>query len=138
MLQNLSVAAGPGIRYTLFKCKVGAVQKNGSISLMRLIKKALRPIYKAFVEKPLWWFLSRVKAYFLAEIGPQIAAIEERTRVTDAHNTAQWNALEQLLLAMYRQPEVRPESSRVNVSPTEKAIATAVGQGRTNERNDLR
>jgi hypothetical protein len=77
----------------------------------------LRPIYKAFFERPLWWFLGKVKAFFLAEIGPQIestesrlAAIEERLRSMEANNAAQWDALEQLLLALFRQPEVRIES----------------------------
>jgi len=77
----------------------------------------LRPIYKAFFERPLWWFLARVKAYFLAEIGPQLesnesrlAAVEERLKSAEANNAAQWSALEQLLLALFRQPEVRIES----------------------------
>jgi hypothetical protein len=92
---------------------------------MRLVKKLLRPVYRALVERPLWWFLAKVKAFFLAEIGPQVeqtgqrlAAIEERLRAIDANNAAQWNALEQLLLALYRQPEAhgvaegRPAAAR--------------------------
>src|SRR5882724_2149203 len=85
----------------------------------------LRPIYRTFFERLVWWFLARVKAFFLAEIGPQLerierrlqseeadrqqrwAAIEERMRSAEASNAAQWDALEQLLLAMFRQPELR-------------------------------
>jgi hypothetical protein len=81
---------------------------------MSLVKRALRPFYRLLVERPLWWFLSRVKAYFLAEVGVQIeqtgqrlAAIEERLRAMEANNAAQWDGLEQLLLAMFRQPEAR-------------------------------
>lgn len=81
----------------------------------------LRPIYKGFFERPLWWFLARVKAFFLAEIGPQLAstehrlaAIEERLQSAEANNAAQWNALEQLVLALFRQPEVRIESDGRN------------------------
>jgi hypothetical protein len=73
----------------------------------------LRPIYKGFFERPLWWFLAKVKAFFLAEIGPQLegtgrrlAAIEERLQSAEASNAAQWDALEQLLLALFHQPEI--------------------------------
>ena len=83
------------------------------MQVMRLVRKVLgailRPIYKAFFERPLWWFLAKVKAYFLAEIGPQLTAIDERLRSTEANNAAQWDALEQLLLALFRQPEVHIE-----------------------------
>lgn len=83
----------------------------------------VRPIYRAFFEKPLWWFLSRVKAYFFAEVGVQLGnierflgqdresqrwmAVEERLRTLEANNAAQWAALEQLLLALFRQAELR-------------------------------
>jgi len=84
---------------------------------MRLVKRALRPCYRVLVERPLWWFLSRVKAYFLAEVGVQIeqtgqrlAAIEERLWAMETSNAAQWDALEQLLLAMFRQPEARVDN----------------------------
>jgi len=91
---------------------------------MRLIKRGLRPIYRSFVERPLWWFLAKVKAFFLAEIGVQIqnteqrvAAMEERLRQIDVNNAAQWDALEQLLLALFRQPESRLDADREAVPP---------------------
>ena len=36
-----------------------------------------------------------------------IAAMEERFRHLEATNAAQWDAIEQLLLALYRQPDAR-------------------------------
>ena len=58
--------------------------------------------------------------YFLAEIGPRIesaegrlVAIEERLRSTEANNAAQWGALEHLLLALFRQPEVHIETGEL-------------------------
>ncbi len=96
---------------------------------MAIAKKLLRPFYKKLVEKPLWWFLARVKAYVLAEIGPQLestghrlAVIEARLNAIDHNNVAQWSALEQLLLALYRQPEESFERER----------------GLANEWNDIR
>ena len=54
---------------------------------MRLVRKVLgamlRPFYKVFFERPLWWFLARVKAFFLAEIGPQMQSAGERLRVIE-------------------------------------------------------
>jgi hypothetical protein len=88
---------------------------------MGLIKRAavafVRPFYKALVERPLWWFLSRVKAFFFTETMDRLAAIETKLggfenlpRYQDhfnhieASNAAQWDALEQLLLAVLSQP----------------------------------
>lgn len=66
-----------------------------------------------------------MKAFLLAETGAQIseclrrlerieseqrqrlATIEERLRAAEASNAAQWDGIEQLLLAMFRQPESR-------------------------------
>ena len=82
----------------------------------------VRPLYRTFFERPLWWFLARVKTFFFAEVGVQLAnierrlaedhhaqrlaTIEERLRMLEANNAAQWDALEQLLLALFRQSEV--------------------------------
>jgi len=84
---------------------------------MRLVKRVLRPFYRLLVERPLWWFLSRVKTYFLTEVegqlqqtGQRLTAIEERLRAMEANNAAQWDGLEQLLLAMFRQPEARVDN----------------------------
>lgn len=85
-----------------------------------------RPIYRTFIERLLWWFLARVKIFFLADIAAQVdnierrlredhqqrwAAIEERLRGAEASNAAQWGAMEQLLLALFRQSELRPLDS---------------------------
>jgi hypothetical protein len=116
---------------------------------MRLVRKVLgailRPIYKAFFERPLWWFLARVKAYFLAEIGPQIEAreqrlivIEERLRSMEANNAAQWNALEELLLALFRQPDVQVESDARYGAQRDDLIASAAGRDQIHEQNNLR
>ena len=88
---------------------------------MGLIKRAavafVRPFYKALVERPLWWFLSRVKAFFFAETMDRLTAIEMKLgglgnspryenhfNHIEASNAAQWDALEQLLLAVLSQP----------------------------------
>jgi hypothetical protein len=103
---------------------------------MQLIKRSLRPIYRSFVERPLWWFLAKVKTFFLAEIGVQISQIDERVRRIEANNAAQWDALEQLLLAMLRQPEVRLDSNGETVVRQNQLMVAE--QGRTYERNDIR
>ena len=96
----------------------------------------IRPIYRALFERPLWWFLSKVKDYFFAETNLQLESIERRLAQLEGRptagkdeeqwsslhsrlrsleasgvaqqgsNAAQWDAIEQLLLAMFRQPEV--------------------------------
>ena len=85
--------------------------------LKRGIVAISRPVYKRVFEARLWWFLSKVKAYFFLEVGQQLADIgtqlhalehrqaqvEERLKTIEANNAAQWDALEQLLLAMFRQ-----------------------------------
>ena len=102
--------------------------------LKRAVRSILRPIYRLLIERPLWWFLGRVKAFFLAEIGVQItatehrvAAMEERLRAMDANNMAQWSALEQLLLALFRQPEVRIDSNDKNCEASDRLTSNAAG-----------
>jgi hypothetical protein len=104
------------------------------VPVMQLVKTVFRPVYRLFVERPLWWFLARVKAFFLAEIDLHIqqterrlADMEERARKAEENNAAQWDAIEQLLLAMFRQP------GRNADRPTQANEASAV-----NERNNLR
>jgi hypothetical protein len=84
----------------------------------RLLLFIFRPLYRSFVERPIWWFLAKVKVFFFAEVGPQLESIgrqleDQRQRLTHMErqiqaiedgNIAQWDALEQLLLALYRQP----------------------------------
>jgi hypothetical protein len=116
---------------------------------MRLVRKVLgailRPIYKGFFERPLWWFLARVKAFFLAEIGPRIegnehrlAVIEERLRSTEANNAAQWNALEQLLLGLFRQPIEGSGSCDKCGAQQNDLIGSLAGQDQIHERHNLR
>ena len=115
---------------------------------MRTVRKVLglilRPIYKGLFERPLWWFLARVKVFFLAEIGPQLestghrlAAIEERLRSAEANNAAQWNALEQLLLALFRQPTEHLDSD-VRIGAEQEFLTAGARQDRANERNNIR
>lgn len=90
----------------------------------RITLYVFRPIYRTFVERLLWWFLAKVKVFFLAEIGPQISEclakidnverrlqqleqLAEPLRRAETNSAAQWDALEQLLLALFRQPESR-------------------------------
>lgn len=104
----------------------------------KLVVYIFRPIYRTFFERLLWWFLARIKVFFLAETGVQLsrilrkleniesvqqqqqqrwAEIEQRLRRAEEVNAAQWDGLEQLLLAMFRQPELRilgDESERAN------------------------
>jgi hypothetical protein len=92
--------------------------------MMRFGKRLLRPIYRTFFERPIWWFLSKVKIFFFAETSARLenierrlseppnprqewAAIEERLRAAEAGNAAQWDAIERLLLAFFQQPEQR-------------------------------
>lgn len=89
----------------------------------KIVVFIFRPIYRTFFERLFWWFLLKVKVFMLAEVRAQLdsvelrlraddaqrrlAAIEERLRAAELSNAAQWDALEQLLLALFRQPESR-------------------------------
>jgi ABC-type uncharacterized transport system ATPase subunit len=99
---------------------------------MRSVKRAVvymaRPIYKAFFEEPLWWFLAKVKAFFFAEITAQVEALDRRLQAQEQRwseieksNAAQWDAIEQLLLALFRQPELRIPESDWKLSASENA-----------------
>lgn len=122
----------------------------------RIVVYIFRPIYRTFFERLLWWFLAKVKVFFLAEISAQVseslaktadierrlAAIEEMAaglRGADAKNAAQWDALEQLLLALFREPESRTwDTDREVGTPAHSAIATAAGLDRVHEANNIR
>jgi hypothetical protein len=79
----------------------------------------VRPVYRVFFERPLWWFLAKIKAYFLAEMGDRLGNFERRFQIEadrrctaleqrlEAANAEQWDAMEKLLLALFRQPELR-------------------------------
>ena len=74
---------------------------------MGLAKALVRPVYRKFFEKPLWWFLAILKKFFLDDISARIAAIETKVDRMEATTAAEWEALEQLLLAVLRQRETR-------------------------------
>ena len=88
---------------------------------MGLAKKIARPIYRRVFEKPLWWFLAKVKIFFISELSERVLEIEnqlhkldnieEHLRRMEASNAAQWDAMEQLLLAMFAQREPRISES---------------------------
>ncbi|MFZ0591183.1 MAG: hypothetical protein WAM39_11910 [Bryobacteraceae bacterium] len=121
--------------------------------LERAIVSILRPIYRALIERPLWWFLAKVKAFFFAEITVQVAegfsklddlerrlrAIEERIQGVERNNAAQWDALEQLLLALFRQQQF--QASELNgklSSPEEPSISNASDLIRAHAASNIR
>jgi hypothetical protein len=84
-----------------------------------------RPIYRTFFERLVWWFLTKVKIFFMADLNVQLEAserrireenqqrwglVEEQMRRIEANNAAQWDGLEKLLLAMFRQPTGQEEN----------------------------
>jgi hypothetical protein len=90
----------------------------------RVVVFILRPIYRTFFERLFWWFLLKVKVFLLADVHAKLdsiearlgkddsqqrllAALEERLRTAEQNNAAQWDSLEQLLLALFRQPHFR-------------------------------
>lgn len=114
----------------------------------------LRPFYHVFFERPLWWFLAKVKEFFFAEVGVRLgnierladdaerrlAAIEERLRRVEAANAAQWDALEELLLALFHQPETRPSGSDKDVPglPEHTANVSATNLSRVHAASNIR
>ena len=93
----------------------------------RVVVFILRPIYRTFFERLFWWFLLKVKVFLLADVHAQLnsiearlqkndsqqhwAAVEERLSGLERNNAAQWDSLEQLLLALFRQPHFRSSDS---------------------------
>ncbi len=117
----------------------------------------VRPVYRKLFERPLWWFLAKVKAFFFAEVGIQLGNIERRFRTEDAvdeqrwasldqrlrsleaSNAAQWDAIEQLLLALFRQPEPQTQSPEWKVStPQDTPILSATDLNRVHAASNLR
>jgi hypothetical protein len=124
---------------------------------MRAGKRAViyvaRPIYRKFIERPLWWFLAKVKVFFMAETSERLSLLESRVveltnllqaneqrfRNMEASNTAQWDAMEQLLLAMFRQRESRLyDADRESGTLQQSAILNTTGVNRVNEPNTVR
>ncbi len=130
----------------------------------KIVVFVLRPIYRTFFERLIWWYLTKIKAFFLAETGPQIAeiraqvseclrrldsiesgyqqrlaGIEERLRSAEANNAAQWDGLEQLLLAMFRRPESRVSDPEPAVStPGEISIESVTDLNRVHAASSIR
>ncbi len=93
----------------------------------RVVVFILRPIYRTFFERLFWWFLIKVKIFLLSDVHAQLnsiearlqknesmqnwAAVEERIGGLERNNAAQWDSLEQLLLALFRQPHFRSSDS---------------------------
>ena len=78
----------------------------------KVVVYLLRPIYRTFFERLIWWFLARVKIFLLGDMAAQVqsierrlredyqqrlTAIEERLRAAEENNVVQWDAMEQLL-----------------------------------------
>lgn len=98
-----------------------------------------RPLYRTFVERLLWWFLMKVKIFFIADLAAQVdsidrrlredhherwAAIDQRLRNLEASNAAQWHAMEELLLALFRSSELpTPDSDWTGITTHHAAVA---------------
>jgi hypothetical protein len=105
-----------------------------------------KPIYRGFIKKPLWWFLARVKAFFFAELCVQLSNIERRLQALEqagaqanASHTAQWDAMEQLLLSLFRDPESRTlDPDWIAGSPHESHILSASDLRRVDAADNIR
>lgn len=117
---------------------------------MRFIEKVavsvVRPVYRAFFEKPLWWFLAKLKVFFLTEIYARLDNIEQRLREdrqtiaerlqrAEEGDKAQWDALEQLLLSMFHQPHLRVVARN---EESDMAPSTASSVTRTHAASNIR
>jgi hypothetical protein len=113
-----------------------------------------RPVYRAFFERPLWWFLARVKVFFLGDMAAQVesierrlredyrqrlTAIEERLRAAEENHLVQWDAMEQLLLALFHQPQLRTMARNgESDAPHETPVLTAAPVNRTHAASNIR
>ncbi len=114
----------------------------------------LRPVYRAFLERPLWWFLAKIKVFFLGDMAAQVAnmerqlredyqqrlaAIEQRLRTAEENNLVQWDAIEQLLLSLFHQPQLRT-MARKGESDTsrETPVLAAAPINRTHAASNIR
>lgn len=126
----------------------------------KLIVYIFRPIYRTFFERLFWWFLTRIKAFFFAETSVQLSQIlrnleniessqqqqqqrwveiEQRLQRVEAVNAAQWDGLEQLLLAMFRQPELRnPNEEWGSINSPETSGASATDLNRAHAASSIR
>lgn len=114
-----------------------------------------RPLYRTFVERLVWWFLTKVKIFFVADMAAQVdsidrrlreedhskrwAAIDQRLRSLEQANAAQWSAIEQLLLAMFQSSELPALDPDGRDSALQgDAVASRVELTEANGRNHLR
>jgi hypothetical protein len=121
----------------------------------RVVVFILRPIYRTFFERLFWWFLLKVKVFLLADVQAQLnsiearlrsddsaqrwAAMEERLRSAELSNAAQWDSLEQLLLALFRQPYFRTsDSDRKLDTGQEGSFSSAGDMNRAHAASNLR
>ncbi len=120
----------------------------------KIVLFIFRPIYRTFFERLLWWFLTKVKIFFLADITAQLdnierrlrddhqqrwALIEEKLRGAELSNTAQWDAIEQLLLALFRAPELQTSNSDWKFSlPQHTSILSSTDLNRVHAASNLR
>lgn len=87
---------------------------------MRLAEKLvvflLRPIYRTFFERLVWWFLTRIKEFFFSEVNASLADITARLdriergeggpqAAFESVSAAHWGVVERLILSLLRQPE---------------------------------
>jgi hypothetical protein len=118
----------------------------------RIVVWIVRPIYRTFFERLFWWFLLKVKVFMLADVQAQLAGIEARLRADETQqrwasiearlrdaetaNAAQWDALEQLLLALYRQPEIRSSGAEWETGAKQEPVAKADDRNRLRAANN--
>lgn len=120
----------------------------------RVVVFILRPIYRTFFERLFWWFLLKVKVFMLADVQAQLAgiearlasgesqqrwtAIEDRLRGMETANAAQWDALEQLLLALLPQRHFRSPNSDWQPGALDAPFSSASDLNRADAAGNLR
>ena len=89
-----------------------------------------QPIYRMVFAGIVWPFLTRVKAFFFAETGAEIATIEQRLGALEAQNNIliariasmedeqrkHWDNVSKLLLCLFQQPQPHPTVRADDVS----------------------
>jgi hypothetical protein len=114
-----------------------------------MLKSLVRPVYRRFVERRLWWFLAILKRFFLDDIAAKIDDIDRRLKVqesaierlaADRSNAAQWDAIEQLILALFQHSESRSQNPDWEVRPLDHQAPTsgATESYQVNASNNLR
>lgn len=111
----------------------------------RIVVFIFRPIYRTFFDRLIWWFLAKVKVFMLADIGAQLQSIEQRLRAIEerdaagvASNAAQWDALEQLLLALFRSSELRSSDTNRDTSTSQVSLPSDTDSNRVHAASNMR